>query len=122
MSADRADLFLQSFLAFSHGKVLSNDDHAPGVEIGRPKDTYRRIRIESTFAKLTVLVTDGQLPYPYGREVTGYEVANLADALTKAKGAGVTILVAPYQADQREAAIVQFPGGYIAEIHSLIKK
>jgi hypothetical protein len=122
VSADRADSFVQSFLAFSHGKVLSNDDHAPGVEIGRSKDTYRRIRIESTFAKLTVLVTDGQLPYPYGREVTGYEVPNLADTLTKAKGAGVTVLVAPYQADQREAAIVQFPGGYIAEIHSLVKK
>jgi hypothetical protein len=122
VSADRADSFVRSFLAFSHGKVVANDDHAPGVEIGRPKNTYRRIQIESTFAKLTVLVTDGQLPYPYGREVTGYEVANLADTLTKAKGAGVTILVAPYQADQREAAIVQFPGGYIAEIHSLIKK
>ena len=87
VSADRADSFVQSFLAFSHGKVVSNDDHAPGVEIGRPKDTYRRIRITSTFAKLTVLVTDGQLPYPYGREVTGYEVANLADTLAKAKGA-----------------------------------
>jgi len=85
VSADRADSFIHSFLAFSHGKVLSNDDHAPGIEIGRPKDTYRRVRIESTFAKLTVLVTDGQLPYPYGREVTGYEVANLADTLKKAK-------------------------------------
>jgi hypothetical protein len=122
VSADRADSFVQSFVAFSHGKVLSNDDHAPAIEIGRPKDTYRRIRIESTFAKLTVLVTDGHLPYPYGREVTGYEVPNLADTLTKAKGAGVSVLVAPYQADQREAAIVQFPGGYIAEIHSVAKE
>ena len=122
VSADRADSFVQSFLAFSHGKILSNDDHAPGVEIGRPKDTYRRVRIESKFAKLTVLVTDGQLPYPYGREVTGYEVANLADTLKKAKGAGVTVLVAPYQSDRREAAIVQFPGGYIAELHSLVNK
>ncbi len=68
VSADRAQLFVQSFIAFSHGKVLSTDDNAPGVEIGRPKDTYQRIRIESTFAKATVVVTDGQLPYPYGRE------------------------------------------------------
>jgi hypothetical protein len=67
-------------------------------------------------------MTDGHLPYPYGRDVTGYEVANLADTLAKAKSAGVTVLVAPYQADQREAAILQFPGGYIAEIHSVIKK
>ena len=122
VSADRADSFVQSFLAFSHGKVVSNENHAPGVEIGRPHDTYRRIRIESTFGKLTVLVTDGHLPYPYGWELMGYEVANLADTLAKAKSASVTVLVAPYQADQREAAIVQFPGGYIAEIHSVVKK
>jgi hypothetical protein len=108
----------RSFLSFSNGKVVSDDAHALGVEIGRPNDTYRRIRIESNFGKMIVLVTDGHLPYPYGREVTGYEVANLADTLAKAKAAGVEILVAPYTADQREAALVQFPGGYIAEIHS----
>ena len=122
VSTDKADAFIRSFLAFSHGNLVSDDDRAPGVEIGRPKDTYRRVRIASNFGKVTVLVTDGHLPFPYGREVTGYEVANLADTLAKAKGAGATILVLPYQADQRQAVIVQFPGGYIAEIHSVIKK
>jgi hypothetical protein len=122
VSTDKADAFIRSFLAFSHGKLVSDDDRAPGVEIGRPSDTYRRVRIASNFGKLTVLVTDGHLPYPYGRELTGYEVANLADTLAKAKGAGATILVLPYQADQRQAAIVQFPGSHIAEIHSVIKK
>ena len=122
VSPDRADAFIRSFLAFSHGKVVSSDEHASGVEIGRPKDMYRRVRIESTFGKLTVLVTDGHLPYPYGREITGYEVANLTDTLAKAKTAGVQILVAPYQADQRDSAMVQFPGGYIAEIHSAVRK
>jgi hypothetical protein len=118
VSADRAPAFIRSFLDFSQGTVVSDDAHAPGVEIGRPADTYRRIRIESTFGKLTVLVTDGHLPYPYGRELTGYEVANLADTLVKAKASKVAVLVPPYTADQRNAAIVQFPGGYIAEIHS----
>jgi hypothetical protein len=47
---------------------------------------------------------------------------NLADTLAKAKAAGVEILVAPYTADQRDAALVQFPGGYIAEIHSPTSK
>ena len=122
VSADRADAFIRSFLAFSHGKVISDDARASGVDIGRPKETFRRVRIESTFGKLTVLVTDGHLPYPYGREITGYEVANLADTLAKAKSAAVTILVAPYRDDQRNGAIVEFPGGYIAEIHSAIKK
>ena len=122
VSADRADAFIRSFLAFSHGKVVSNDEHAPGVELGRPGDTYRRVRIASNFGNVTALVTNGHLPYPYGREMTGYEVANLQVTLAKAKGAGVTVLVAPYQADQREAAVVQFPGGYIVEIHSPVKK
>ena len=122
VSSERADTFIRSFLSFSKGDIVSDDDRAPGIEIGRPRDTYRRVRISSNFGKLTVFVTDGQLPYPYGREVTGYEVTNLADTLAKAKGAGATILVAPYQADQRQASFVQFPGGYIAEIHSAVKK
>jgi predicted enzyme related to lactoylglutathione lyase len=122
VSAGRVAGFIRSFLAFSRGKVISDETHAPGIEIGRPADTYRRIRIQSNFGKMTVLVTDGHLPYPYGRETTGYEVANLADTLAKAKAAGVAILVATYSADQRNAALVQFPGGYIAEIHSSADK
>jgi len=122
LSPDRADAFIRSFLAFSHGKIVSTDDHAPGVEIGRRGDMYRRVRIESNFGKLTVHVTDGHLPYPYGWELMGYEVANFETTLAKAKSAGVTILVAPYKTDQRQAAIVQFPGGYIAEIHSPVRK
>jgi predicted enzyme related to lactoylglutathione lyase len=121
VSADREAQFVRSFLDFSHGKIMSDDTHAPGVEIGRPGDTYRRIRIDSQFGKLTVHVTDGHLPYPYGREMTGYDVADLDETLAKAKTAGVTILVQPYIADGRRAAMVQFPGGYIAEIHAPAK-
>ena len=77
--------------------------------------------MQSKFGKMTAFVTDGHLPYPYGREITGYEVDNLSDTLSKANVAGVTVLVRPYKADQRNAAMVQFPGGYVAEIHSLVK-
>ncbi len=118
VSPDRATAFVRSFLAFSHGKVVSDDAHAPGVEIGRASDTYHRIRITSVFGAMAVLVTDGHLPYPYGHEMTGYEVTDLADTLGKGKTAGLTVLTGPYTADKRNAAIVQFPGGYIAEIHS----
>ncbi|MGY8661390.1 glyoxalase [Bradyrhizobium sp. UFLA05-109] len=121
VSPERADGFTRSFLNFSHGKVVSDDAKAAGIEIGRPKDIYRRIRIESVFGKMTVFVTEGHLPYPYGRELTGYEVANLKDTLAKATGSGAAILVAPFASDQRDSAIVQFPGGYVAEIHSLTK-
>ena len=122
VSAYAVNAFITSFLAFSHGEVISDDAHAPGVEIGRPTDTYRRIRVESKFGKVTVLVTDGHLPYPYGREITGYDVANLLDTLSKAKASGVAVLVGPYKADDRNAAMVQFPGGYIAEIYSQLNR
>jgi predicted enzyme related to lactoylglutathione lyase len=122
VSPDRVDAFVRSFLAFSHGSVVSDEARAPGVEIGRPAETYRRVRIESKFGKLTAFVTDGHLPYPYGREMTGYEVTNLAETLTKAKAAGVDVLVPPYKTDERDAVVVKFPGGYIAEIHSPASK
>jgi len=122
VSPERVDAFVHSFLAFSHGTVVSDEPRARGVEIGKPAETYRRVRIESKFGKLTVFITDGHLPYPYGREMTGYEVTNLAETLTKAKAAGVDVIVPLYKSDEREAAIVQFPGGYIAEMHSAAKR
>jgi hypothetical protein len=122
VSPDRVGAFVRSFLDFSHGRVLSDEGRAPGLEIGRPEDTYRRVRIESTFGRLTVLATDGHLPYPYGRELMGYEVTNLADTLAKAKAAGVDVLVPPYKTSEREALVVQFPGGYIAEVHAVAQR
>jgi predicted enzyme related to lactoylglutathione lyase len=122
VSADRAEDFTRRFTAFSSGKVVSDNPQASGIEIGKPGETYRRIRIESTFGKLAVFVTDGHLTYPYGRELTGYEVSDLTDTLAKAKAAGVEVLVAPYTADQRTSAVVQFPGGYLAEIHAIATK
>src|SRR6201988_4371250 len=96
VSPDRVEAFVQSFLGFCHGSVVSDDSQAPGVEIGKPAETYRRVRIESKFGKLTAFVTDGHLPYPYGREMTGYEVANLAETLAKAKTAGGGALGPPF--------------------------
>jgi predicted enzyme related to lactoylglutathione lyase len=118
VSPDRADAFIRDFVAFSQGKVVSDLATAPGVEIGRPNETYRRVRIESPFGRVAVLVTDGHLPYPYGRELTGYEVADLDMTLAKARAAGASVLVEAFPSDDRRAALVQFPGGYIAEVHA----
>jgi hypothetical protein len=121
VSRVRATDFVRSFLAFSHGKIVSDEPHAPGIEIGRPSDTYRRIRVESLFGKLAIFVTDGHLPYPYGREQTGYEVSSLSDTLAKAQPLGVSIVVPPYTSSGRISAIVEFPGGYIAEVHQEVR-
>jgi hypothetical protein len=120
VSNDQADAFVRAFSMFSGGRVVGDDPRAPGVEIGRPNDLYRRIRLESIFGRVAVLVTDGHLPWPYGRELTGYEVADLAGTLATAKAAGAEVLAGPYGADGRDAAMVQFPGGYIAEIHQVL--
>jgi hypothetical protein len=118
VSAQRADAFVHDFVDFSGGKVVADNPRAPGIAIGRPGDVYRRMRIVSDFGNLSVLVTEGHLPYPYGREITGYAVANLSDTLGKAKAVGVNVLVAPYNGEQGQAALIEFPGGHIAEIHS----
>jgi predicted enzyme related to lactoylglutathione lyase len=121
LSPDRTDAFIRDFTAFAQGKVIDDDAKAPGIEIGRPGETYRRVRIESTFGRMVVLVTDGHLPYPYGRELTGYEVADVDVTVAKAEAAGAIVFVQPYTVGERRAAIVQFPGGYIAEIHARVR-
>src|SRR5437867_6607911 len=110
VSPDKADAFIHSFVKFAQGKVIADDARAPGIEIGRPNDAYRRVRIESGFGKMTVLVTDGHLPYPYGYELTGYDVDNLSETLKKAKAAGANVLEGTYVTDGRHAAIVAFYG------------
>ena len=119
LSPDQADNFVKCFVAFSKGRVVADDKHADAGEIGRAGETYRRIRIASLFGNMQVLVTDGHLPYPFGYELTGYQVQDIRATLDKAKAAGVKILSVPYTTDERTSAIVEFPGGYIAEIHSL---
>lgn len=118
ISPDRADDFVRDFGAFAQAKVISDDHKAPGIEIGRPNDVYRRARMDSPFGKITVLTTDGHLPYPYGREITGYEVDDLSNTLMKAKAAGASVVIEPYSVAGRRAAMVRFPGGFIAEVHS----
>src|SRR5208282_1322682 len=118
VSKDQADNFVRCFVAFADGKIVDDDTHADAGEIGRMGETYRRIRITSRFGNVQVLVTDGHLPYPFGDEVTGYEVKDLGATLVKAKAARVKIISAPYTTRDRLTAIVEFPGGYIAEVHS----
>jgi predicted enzyme related to lactoylglutathione lyase len=118
LSPGKTDDFIGRFLRFSRGKILADDKRAPGIEIGRPGDTYRQIRIDSPFGKLTVFVTDGHLPYPYGHEVTGYEVSNLKNTIDKAIASGAKALVPAFASRGRQSALVEFPGGYIAEIHT----
>lgn len=64
VSPGRANALIQKWVAFSHGKVVSDNHSAPGVEIGRANDTFRRVRLTSGFGNMTVFVTDGHLPYP----------------------------------------------------------
>ncbi len=118
VSPDQADNFVSGVVRFSQGKIVGDDKHADAGEIGRAGETYRRIRITSLFGNMQVMVTDGHLPYPFGRETTGYQVKDLAATLEKAKAAGAKVLSAPHAAGGRDTAIVEFPGGYIAEIHS----
>lgn len=117
LTPDAADAFVRSWTGYAHGRITADDKAASGAEIGEPGKTVRRVSIESGYGKMVVFVSDGQLPWPYGRDMTGYAVSDLAATLAKANAAGVETLVAPFTAGQRQTAIVRFPGGYVAEIH-----
>jgi hypothetical protein len=118
LTADAADTFIKGWTGFAHATVTADDKAADGAEIGEPGKTIRRVALTSGYGKMVVYVSDGQLPWPYGRDMTGYAVSDLAATLAKASAAGVETLVAPYTTGGRQAAIVRFPGGYIAEIHA----
>jgi hypothetical protein len=118
LTPDAADAFLSSWLPFSGGRIVSDDKAAAGSEIGKPGTTYRRVRLASRYGMMAVLVSDGALPWPYGRELTGYAVPDLPATLAKAAAAGVEILVPAHAESDRQSAIVRFPGGYVAEIHT----
>jgi hypothetical protein len=72
--------------------------------------------------KMQLMATDGQIPYPFGYEINGYEVGDLNETLAKARSHDAAVLVEPIDTDDRRSAIVKFPGGYIAEIHSPLQK
>ncbi|NUY30180.1 glyoxalase [Paraburkholderia sp. JPY303] len=121
VSKYQAQDFIKRFVRFSHGKIVSDNRHADGAEIGKPGETIRRARIRSGFGNMLVFVTDGKLPYPYGRETTGYEVGDLDATLAKAQAANVRVLQASAPNVEGRTAMVEFPGGYVAELHQRAK-
>ena len=93
----RADAFIADFLRFSKGHVVSDDDQARDGG-GRPA----RRRLPARAHRLGLRQADATddrspCPFPYGRELTGYEVTDLTATLMKAKAAGAAVLVEPSQ-------------------------
>ncbi|KKB62911.1 glyoxalase [Robbsia andropogonis] len=117
VSRYEAENFLQRWLRFSHGKVISDNAHVDAGVIGRPGETVREIKVSSGFGNMVVFVTDGKLPFPFGRETSGYRVANVKQTIEKAQAAGVKVLYPPYSNGPSTTAMLEFPGGYIAEVH-----
>lgn len=120
LPAQSADAFVKAWVAFAHGKVESDDRAAPASEVGG-KGVYRRIRVTSGYGKATLFVTDGHVSWPYGTELTGYEVGDLDATLGRARQAGAKVVVDTHDEGGRRSAMVQFPGGYVAEIHAAAK-
>ena len=118
VTPERVDEFVRDWVAFSGGKVVEDARQADGGEIGRAGEIYRRIRITSGFGKMQVMVTNGKLRYPFGHETTGYEVPDLDATLKRAATAGAKVLSTTFDGGGRRSAFVEFPGGYIAEVHS----
>ncbi|MCZ0204464.1 glyoxalase [Streptomyces sp. UMAF16] len=118
LTPDSVDGFLGSYLRFTGGRIVSDRRSADAGDIGLPGRTYRCIALRSPFGNTVVSVADGHLPYPFGRETTGYAVHDLAATLRKAEAGGAKVLWGPYSAEGHSSAMVRFPGGYVAELHA----
>jgi len=117
VSSYRINDFIKTFNAFSHGSVESDSKVNDAVIGGNNNGTVRQVVLKSQFGKMRVFSTDGHLNWPFGIERTGYGVSDLAATLDKASAAGAKILWHSNAAVKQPGAIVEFPGGYIAEIH-----
>mgnify|MGYP001595087694 CR=1 FL=1 len=118
LSPDSVDAFLRSYLDFTQGKVDSDTAAADGALIGKPGTTFRQIHLTSPYGNARIAVTDGQLPYPYGRELAGYQVSDVAATIAKATAAGAQVLVPAAKLGSTTSAMLQWPGGYVAEVHA----
>ena len=121
LPGEAVEPFVRDWLSFSKGRIVADERAADGAEIGKPATTFRRLQIDSGYGTLLILATNGQLPWPYGRELTGYAVKDLAVTLKKASQAGVEIIGPPVRTSGRASAMLRFPGGYIAEVHEAIR-
>lgn len=117
LSRYRVDDFIKSYQKFSNGKVIDDSQQSSTVIGGEKNSAIRVVNLSSAFGKTRIFVTDGHLNYPFGQERTGYGVANLSETLGKATASGAKILWQSVAGEKRASAVVQFPGGYIAEIH-----
>lgn len=117
LSRYRVDDFIKSYQKFSHGKIVDDSQQSSAVIGGEKNSAIRVVNLSSAFGKTRIFVTDGHLNYPFGQERTGYGVANLSETLGKATASGAKILWQSVAGEKRASAVVQFPGGYIAEIH-----
>lgn len=109
------DAFLRSYGEFTGATIDSDVSAADGALLGKPGSTFRQIHLSGPFGNTLVSVTDGHLPYPVGRELAGYAVDDVDATIAKAKSAGAHELSSPAGAEK--SAFLEFPGGYIAEIH-----
>ena len=72
--------------------------------------------LRMTRAERLRYLTEGHIGGHGGLEVI---VPDVDAHFAKAKAAGATVLAGPYSVSHGDTAIVQFPGGYLAEIHDL---
>jgi hypothetical protein len=117
VSPDNVAAYISGYLRFTGGQIIKVLPLADGRDIGQPGETYQRFYLKSSVGVVDVLVTNGQLPFPYGKEHDGFQVSDVVVTVQRAVNSGATALTDPIFANGRTSAIIEFPGGFIAEVH-----
>jgi len=90
----------------------ANDSRTPGIEVGRPGETVWRVRVESNLESSRSSYPTVTCRIPRTRD-DGVRGCELTETLAKAK-AWADRACPAYKSGDRTAAMVEFPGGYIA--------
>jgi hypothetical protein len=117
VASQHIDAFVDSFIATFGGQA---SQRAVFTVTPTPSKTASQY-VQTPVGMLSVFAFQSPIPYPFGREMTGYQVADLNETLAKAQGVGVKTLSPVNRTVEGRTAMVEFPGGYVAEIHEPAK-
>src|SRR5438094_4923297 len=107
------DRFVTSFVA-TFGGSLSKQ----GVITVTPTPSSTMSQLVFTpVGTISVFGFKTPVPYPFGRERTGYLVTDMDAAVRAARAAGADVIVAPFNDPIGRDVVIQFPGGVNMQLY-----
>ncbi|OUL95502.1 glyoxalase, partial [Paraburkholderia hospita] len=107
------DAFVDSFVATFGGKA---SPRAVFTVTPTPSKTASQY-VQTPVGMLSVFAFQTPVPYPFGRERTGYLVTDIDKAVRAARAAGADVIVDTFDDPIGKDAVIQWPGGLYMQLY-----